>query len=198
MNVLELLQDSDCHFDSSILGKRLGDGADGEVFELISDSKKVIKFSIIYDLGYESNLVTKYNEIKKKLSFVKENGTRCQHLCSIYNFGLLLHKSRKTSCGAQEFLIHFYEMEKLIKCSDEEEKVFYTIISNAYRSIEDFLDSLSKWIDFDRQKVLTFVNANSNSVILHNDIHLSNIMKNENGDFKLIDLDRITILKQEN
>ena len=59
------------------------------------------------------------------------------------------------------------------------------------------LSGLSSGLDFDEEKVIFFVNNFKKSPIIHNDVHVRNIMKDCDGNFKMIDFDRAE-LKMEN
>jgi len=52
-------------------------------------------------------------------------------------------------------------------------------------------------LDFDAEKVMLFCENIRTAPIIHEDTHARNIMKNDDGDFRLIDLDSISVLKQE-
>ena len=91
-------------------------------------------------------------------------------------------------------------MEKLLKISEDEAKVFHSILSHEDRGIfknfstdkvKKMLHGMQRGLDFDLQKIMLFYEALQNPQILHLDIHPRNIMKDENNNFKLIDLDRL-------
>lgn len=93
-------------------------------------------------------------------------------------------------------------MERLNLISSDEEKVFHTILSHedrgaekSYKSAElqDILDGLSKGLDFDATKVKVFHEALQTSPIRHLDIVPRNIMKDDGGNFRMIDLERTQI-----
>jgi serine/threonine protein kinase len=106
----------------------------------------------------------------------------------------------------QRYYIYYYTMEKLQKLSEDEKKVFHSLLSHEDRNIKkdfspakikEMLAGLSSALDFDEEKVIFFVNNFKKSPVIHNDVHVRNIMKNINGDFKMIDFDRCE-LKMEN
>jgi Ser/Thr protein kinase RdoA (MazF antagonist) len=55
------------------------------------------------------------------------------------------------------------------------------------------LEGLRLGLDFEWDKVVRFYKACTRSEIIHEDIHHRNIMKDDSGNFKLIDLDRISL-----
>jgi serine/threonine protein kinase len=97
------------------------------------------------------------------------------------------------------YVLYYYVMEKLLPISEDELKVFHTILSHEDRNIEKnytsselekILRGLRRGLDFDAEKVKFLSDAIRISPIKHLDIHPRNIMKNATGDFKLIDFDR--------
>lgn len=95
-------------------------------------------------------------------------------------------------------------MDKLNPLSDDEYKMFFSLISHEDRNImkdlsgskfNETLDGLSKGFEFDRKQVVKFCNLLFTSHYKHLDLHPRNIMKNKNKEFKLIDLDRIRYVK---
>jgi thiamine kinase-like enzyme len=90
-------------------------------------------------------------------------------------------------------------MEKLNKISEDEKKVFHSIMSHedqnlhknfSMSKIKNMLQGLSMGLDFDASKIIIFCENLRSTVIHHNDIHPRNIMKDNFGNFKLIDFDR--------
>jgi len=59
------------------------------------------------------------------------------------------------------------------------------------------LQGMSRGLDFDAEKVTLFCNNIRTAPVSHLDIHVRNIMKNDTGDYKLIDLDRIELEKED-
>ena len=66
------------------------------------------------------------------------------------------------------FILHYYIMEKLYTISEDEYKVFHTILSHEDREIkknwsrkkiEETIKGLSLGLDFDKDKVLSFCDA---------------------------------------
>ena len=195
MNVL----DKCSNLISFQLKEKLGDGADGEVFQL-EDSEKVIKLSILYDLDYNTDLIQKFKNISKNISTIQKN--KLKHFAAIYEYGLVCRSSRKTFLGEQKFIIYYYVMEKLFKLTIDERKVFHTILSHedlnlekkfSSHQLDSILNGLSFGLDFDFTKVRNFYFQTIENSIQHNDLHVRNIMKDKFGCFKLIDFDRITI-----
>jgi RIO-like serine/threonine protein kinase len=91
-------------------------------------------------------------------------------------------------------------MEKLEKLSDDESKVFFTLLSHEDNNKKknyteenaiEILNKLKIGLDFDFDKVLYFFNKIMLNEINHLDISERNIMKDSCGTFKLIDFERI-------
>ena len=176
------------------LGKEIGSGADGEVFEII-DSPNVIKFSILYDCGHTS--LSDYDRISKTLNYLIDHSP--QPYARIYEHKYLGQFERD---GYQKHILYYYVMEKLNHISDDETKVFHSILSHEdrqvkknYQKINKILNGLSAGLDFDEKEVKLFVASLVACVIKQNDIHPRNIMKNNLGQFRFIDVDRCQMEK---
>lgn len=186
------------------VGGRLGEGADGEVLEIIDDPSKVIKLGILYerhDRGFEKY----YKQIQRVLDYMML--VQPAAYARVYEHGYLGTYSRKAEhwrTGKQKFIIYYYIMEKLQKTTEDERKVFHTILSHEDRGIEknfspakirEMLEGMSRGLDFDAEKVMLFCDNIRGASVSHLDIHVRNIMKDDAGKFKLIDLDRIELEK---
>lgn len=174
---------------------KIGDGADGEVFEIKDYSDRVIKFCVLYQ--YQYDIDNSFNNIKQVLSFIKN--TQPPVCARVYEYDFLSSSYKDTYKGKQKFILYYYVMEKLQKISDDEKKVFHSILSHEDRGIEKkfseaklkkILSGLSMGLDFDENNVKFFYKKIKESGILHHDLHVRNIMKTSCGDFKLIDFDR--------
>lgn len=171
--------------------KLLGKGADGEVY-ITDDPNIVIKFSALYELDNDvTDVYTKtiHSIINYLISHPVDSFAR------IYTYECLGTFSKYSL----KFVLYSYTMEKLENISDDEEKVFHTILSHEDRGIvknfsikevQEKLQGLSLGFNFDENKVIIFYNALKKSPIKHNDIHERNIMKDKMGNFKMVDFDR--------
>ena len=183
---------------------RLGDGADGEVFSIVDVPNKVLKLGIFYerhDKGFEEY----YKHIQKVLDFLIT--AQPDAYAYVYEQGYLGTYTRKAEhwrSGEQKFIIYYYTMEKLNKITDDEKKVFHTILSHEDRGIEknfssdkirEMLEGMSRGLDFDAEKITLFCDNIKKAPVSHLDIHVRNIMKDGTGNFKLIDLDRVKLEK---
>jgi hypothetical protein len=198
--VLELAQGLNPELFNFKLGQCLGKGADGEVYDLGS---KVIKFSIMYDHYYDNSIFDQASKQIEYLNFIISSSPK--HIVNVYSAELLGSSKRQTTQGFQGYVITFHTMEKLEAISEDEKKVFHTILSHEdnnvikdYRGnkLSDVLKNLEKGLDFSKDKVIELCEDIQDSPIRHNDIHVRNIMKNKLGNFKLIDLDRLEILDE--
>lgn len=180
--------------------ERLGDGADGELLSIQSQPDKVIKLSVIYD--HPTRELKVYQQIKQVLDYTIANQPLA--FVRVYEHGYLGTYARKVAGdrGSQEFLIYYYIMEKLEKITRDEEKVFHSILSHEDCGIEKnyspekitkMLQGMSLGLDFDAEKVMLFCNNLRLSRILHQDFHHRNVMKDSDGNFKLVDMDRAKI-----
>jgi hypothetical protein len=184
------------------LSSRLGDGADGEVFELKDTTDKVIKFSVLYEYPGE-DLDTKYDQICRTLDFIKMY--KPDSYARVYEHKTLGRYTRPFagSNQGQKYILYYYFMEKLLKISEDEKRVFHSILSHedknlnknfSINKIKKMLTGMSMGLDFDEKKVILFVESLKMSKVCHNDLHVRNIMKDFNGNFKLIDFDRSYLL----
>jgi hypothetical protein len=178
--------------------ERIGDGADGEVLSVQGQPDRVIKLGIIYD--HPSRELKAYQQIQSVLDHVMS--IQPIAYVRVYEHGYLGTYSRKIIDhykDMQEFLMYYYIMEKLEKISEDEKKVFHSILSHEDRGISknfsvkkiaDMLHGMSRGLDFDAEKVILFCNNLRAAKINHQDLHQRNIMKNNDGDYKIVDLDR--------
>lgn len=184
------------------IGKCLGDGSDGQVFELVNDPTKVIKFSALF-CYFDEDLESKYLNIVKTLYYLMSYDDPAY--AKVYDIQDLGKQSReffsdRVSLGEiQEYILYYYTMEKCMKLSDDEKKVFHSILCHEDKKIvknftplqlKNILAGLSKGLDFDEKKVTLFCENVRRSPLRHLDIHVRNIMKTKEGDFKLIDFDK--------
>lgn len=184
---------------------RLGDGADGEVLSIVGEPNKVLKLGIFYE-RHDRKMASYHNQIQKVLAYLCQ--TQPQGYVRVYEHGYLGTYSRPMASwdsGKQDFIIYYYIMEKLQKISEDERRVFHSILSHEDRGIEknfspekihEMLLGMSRGLDFDAEKVTLFCNNIRMAPVSHLDIHVRNIMKDEAGNFKLIDLDRIELEKE--
>lgn len=182
------------------LSDKLGDGADGEIFALYGEDK-VIKLSILFD--YEGkNLTSEFSRIEAAINFLKYESP-CTH-AHVYSFEKLAQSSRTIyNNKIQNYILYSYVMERCFPLSEDEKKVFHSIISHedlgikknyTKQAVKKMLNGMSRGLDFDMEKVIFFYDNFKKSPVRHLDLHIRNIMKDKSGNFKLIDFDR-TILE---
>ena len=176
-------------------GKEIGIGADGQVFDL--PNNKAIKYSILFD--YNQNI---HNIFNKRLNVFKTLDENV--FVKIYDYKKVLESTRTFDEQNQTYIVYYYVMDKLSKISDDESKVFHTLLSHedaniikdySTQQIINICNDLSKFLDFNKNKVMDFIFNYKSSKFIHLDLHPRNIMK-LNEEFKLIDLDRITKKKE--
>lgn len=180
---------------SFIIGKEIGYGAQGQVFD-IEGTNKVIKFSYSFffqDVDYD------YLHASEVINFIIQE--RPNYCVGIFETGKLRSGVRAVENGTQNYTIYYTIQEKLANLSDDEKKVFKTICQllndelELKRDIKDILTELSEWFSFDKEKILNFYNDIVGMPILHNDLHRRNFMKDECGNYKLIDFDLARLVK---
>lgn len=171
------------------LDKYLGVGADGCAY-LSGD--KVIKFTHMFD--NKKHLLNNYNKNKRLIEKIIVDSPK--HFVKTIDFKFLKDFEKDNNYH----IIYYYVMEKLEKLSDDEVRVFHTLLShedsNKVKNHSDYyinktISNLSQFLDFDKEKVINFINQIKKYKIQHSDVHPRNIMKDNLGNFKFIDLDRL-------
>jgi thiamine kinase-like enzyme len=174
----------------------LDEGADGDVYEL--PSNKVIKFCVLYSLS--NHIDKEANDIRNVLEYITR--TQPRTYARVYEFSEPNSFLRQAYDGEEKFYLYYYVMEKLFKLTEDEKKVFHSIISHEDRNIlknysgsqlKKMLAGMGTALDFDAEKITFFYHNARNCGVQHNDIHVRNIMKTAQGDFKLIDFDRASL-----
>jgi serine/threonine protein kinase len=188
------------HIFHSIVADELGYGADGQVFSVKNNDDMVLKISILYEHSMIDSIDEKFNLIKDNILYIQSNAPK--HFAKVCDFEYQLTNERDTVNGPQKYIVYSYWIEKLNKISDDEKKVFHTIMSHedlnkqkklSKKQLVSTLKGLARALDFDVEKVILFHEQYHSSNVIHNDVHPRNIMKDNLGNFKLIDIDNITI-----
>lgn len=207
MRALQLIQDLCPNTIPVEVGQFLGEGADGDVYQIKSDPDKVIKLSKLYDSYSYKDLDATYSGVVNVLSYLEHNPTSI--FARVYSHGYMGTFDRKQLYSIngkefsrkQKFILYYYTMEKLNKISEDELRIFHSIISHEDRGypknysldkISEMLIGMQRHLDFDKQKVMMFCTSIKNAEITHCDIHERNIMKDNSGNFKLVDFDRVS------
>jgi thiamine kinase-like enzyme len=197
MQVLKLTQSNNCDIPYN-LGDELGYGADGQIFELVDYPDRVIKLSVLYDCKVCEN--PSYEEIEKVLTYLEQS--KPDTCARVYEHKFMFNGARSTVEGDRNYVVYYYVMEKLYKTTEDERKVFHSILSHEDRGVKkdysnkvvsDMLFGMQRGLDFDFDKVLYFYKNVKKSRMNHNDLHVRNIMKDSAGNYKLIDFDRASI-----
>ena len=184
------------------LSNRLGDGADGEVFELQDSPGKVIKFCVLYEYP-DTNIKETYAKVVESLSYIKHSQPRAY--ARVHDYMYLGEYTRPVDyCkSGQKYILYYYTMEKLNKISEDEKKVFHSIICHqdmnvkknySISKIKEMLHGMGQALDFDQRRVMLFCENLKSVPLHHQDVHVRNIMKDVEGNFKLIDFDRCELI----
>lgn len=180
------------------LSDRLGDGADGEVFDIKNQPNKVIKLCVLYEYP-NAPLQQSFAKINNTLNYLMEHIPGTYARVYKYEYLGLFNRSIEWSDSGQNYILYYYVMEKLLKISEDEKKVFHSIICHEDRNlkknysifkIKKMLQGMRRALDFDERQVIFFYQHLNDNNIIHHDIHVRNIMKDKEGNFKLIDFDR--------
>jgi hypothetical protein len=176
-------------FNKHPVGTFIAEGADGEAF--LSEDK-VIKFTIIRDGKDNANNVWFKNKTILEAIF----DTNPRHFCKVFDFGVVKVINDPYS------IIYFSLLEKLNQMSSDESKAIDSLIShrdyNKYPDINKSIGKVSElhqYLDFDKNKMIKFLECIKSSKIKHLDMHPRNVMKDSFGNFKLIDFDRMEKIK---
>jgi hypothetical protein len=169
-------------------GLEIGRGSHGQVYSLIDDPSRVIKYSVVYC----DNLFDQYRIFDEVLSLLRKEKDKA--FVSPFEWGYLNQGIDSLTC--------FCTLEKLKRISEDEHRVFHSILSHEDANVDksfspieldQILSGLARGLSFNRSKVNDFYNSITESRFQHSDMHPRNVMKNVNGDFKLIDLDSVII-----
>lgn len=157
------------------IGELIDYGIDGGVYYF---GDNVIKISENYTYSYF---------VEKSLYYLLNND--CYPYAKLYEYGFSND-------------LFYYITEKLNSLSKDEYKVFHTIVSHEDKNlvknytldkVAEMLQGLARGLDFDAERIISFYEALQNSPIRHLDLHPRNILKDNSGNFKLIDFNRIEI-----
>lgn len=179
-----------------LVGERLGEGTQGEVFSLLDDPNKVIKFAY---LESKKDKCTGKNEVIKS-SFLSVMGYLKKHYFScfpkVYHYGVLDIYNDKSYSGNVH--LSFSVVEKLEKLSEDEAFMIESIVSHIENCCSDLeriefiirrhCDNYN--INLNIKKFMRFYTQLICVPVIHNDMCGSNFMIDEYGDYKLIDFDR--------
>jgi hypothetical protein len=194
MNSIKYLTDkSKTLLSSYSFNKELGQGSDGQIFDL---GNQVIKLCILFDV-FDISLEKKYDQISLSLDYIYKN--KPSAYCPIFKYGFLDSSFRIVNNCPQKYILYYYVMEKLFSLSEDERRVFHSLLSHEDRGIvkplcsarfDEMMGGLRQALDFDVTRVKLFCDNIRASKLKHLDLVPRNIMKNANGDFLLIDFDR--------
>lgn len=201
MQVLKFIQQNNCVIPYNIGDQIDPGGSDGEIFSLIDYPNHVIKLCILDDLN-EDPLQDHYKSITNSLNYILNNKPEA-YVNIIKHDCLGIYFRNWFSNLSMKYVLYYYVMEKLNKISDDEKKIFHTILSHednlikknySFSKIKKMLKSMSSGLDFDFEKIMLFCNNIAKAPVIHKDLHPRNIMVNDAGYFKLIDLDRSSLI----
>lgn len=180
------------------LGKELGYGADGQVFE--ASDNRVIKIAVCFDQSRQ--FVDTQNVLQYLIKNIPSSYANVYHNEYLGEYTRpYCHWDIKTTI-VQKYYLHYYIMEKLFKISEDEKKIFHSILSHEDRNIvkkfsldkvKKMLTGMSYSLDFDYNKVIFFYQNLHDCPLKHLDLHVRNIMKDVDGNFKMIDFDRMKL-----
>ena len=180
------------------LGAEIGYGADGQVFDIIGSSNKVIKIGVLYDVAEDKSLNDSFKVIESNYQHIISNPK--DHIVKIFDFGMIGQGIRDTVAGPENYIVYYIIQEKLFAMSEDEKKALKTVCDVINGNVKNtkpvscILKDLVDWFDFDYNKVNQFFNHVSSSNVKHGDFHRRNILKDSKGFFRLIDLERMSVV----
>lgn len=174
----------------------IGSGADGTVYE--TSSNEIIKVSVHVNWDYH-NIYDSQKTILSNLAHIEKNSP-C-HLVKIYDIGKINYITKfKSIHGDLDAYIYSYSMERLIDLSEDERRIWDSIshrdTGDPVKITKQTFENTKTLCDFyniDFKKPSFFLKCITQSNIIHLDVHPRNIMKDNENNYKLIDLDRISI-----
>jgi hypothetical protein len=180
-------------YDLQIKDYKVGDyitsGADGSAY---FSENFVIKFVDLFDS--KNKVLNIYSKNKRIIYKIIDD--KPKHYVETFDFKFV----KDFTDNKNYHIIYYYVMERLNKISEDESKLFHTIMShedsNKIKRISDqktirTIKSLNLYLDFDYNKIIDFIKNIENYKIKHLDVHPRNIMKDNDGNFKFIDLERL-------
>lgn len=188
------------------IGERLGCGVDGEVFAIKDDPLRAIKLGRLYEQPQQS-VQQQFQHLEKVLQLLQHEHSPAY--VYLHEYGYLCTSSQQRFAPprrryTQQFVLYYYIMDRLIPITEDEGKVLHSILSHEDRGIKkdfsagkvrEMLIGMSTGLDFDIEKITLFCHNIKEAPFLHLDIAIRNIMKNGAGEFKLIDIDRMSLEK---
>ncbi len=180
------------------LGQEIGYGAQGNVFVINDHPERVMKISFMYDI-HDETIESKFESVSKIYNYIKDNNP--SGLVRIYDFGHLTDGTRevysyiKDQKKFQKIIIFYSIQEKLQQLSEDEKKVFKTICQlwrselELKRPLEEVIAEQAVFLDFNQAKVNEFVKHITDCPVDNRDKHRRNVMKDSDGNFKMIDFD---------
>lgn len=194
MLVQKFLEKNNINLDFDLSSLISDAGADGSVYNITNN--QVLKLSAQFD--WNDNLKLDYKNTCDVLSYL--SGKVLPSFANVYSFAHIGRFNRTVFNDViQNYVLYYYTMEKLNPISEDEKRVFHTLLSHednnvvknySKSKVKEIVESLHRALDFDKGKVMMLCDDIRSSVIEHNDLNPRNIMKNDRGDFKLIDFDR--------
>lgn len=188
-----------------LLGKSVGDGSDGECFEIIDQPNKIAKLGITFCNG-PSKLSKSHGAFTNAIEAVIEKQPHA--FVRVYEYRYLggyMRKMPDWEDGQQRFVLYAYLMDKLFPVDGADKPLLYGVLDwlenesgkpfdcKKISSAIDGEKSVAIMTDESIARVNRFANGISSAPIIHQDLHIRNIMKDNLGEFNLIDLDRMVL-----
>lgn len=169
-------------------GDFIANGDDGRAYQNWDDETKVVKVGF---MNTQSHSGTTLSQLEDNFDYVLNNKPKAY--VEIFDYGCINCRS----CDVSYYVL----MEKLVKLDNTEHSVpgfaigvqDYVRRHKKNKSDPYPVGRISIPGKKNRTQLETFARNIWDAGIIHNDIFYGNLMKTEDGDYKLIDLDRLTI-----
>ncbi len=174
------------------IGEILGSGFHGDVYELLDHPKQVVKIAwapldVPQEFAGRSDTVGLHHTfpyIQNIYQYLLKN--QFSILAKVFDFYPLHQRDNKQ--------YYMAILERLQSLTEPEQKAMKSVCMDYNGNIENgkclqHIEELKEWLDFNPSKVIDFYTSLTTLPVAQRDFHRRNIMKNEGGDFKLIDFE---------
>ena len=178
------------------IGEVLGSGFHGDVYELLDHPHQVVKIAWA-PLNVPAEFAGRSDTTGIRHTFPFIQGiyqyllkNHFSVLAKVFDFCSLHQRENKQ--------YYMAILEKLQPLTEPEQKVMKSVCMDYNGNIETgkclhHIDELKEWLEFNPSKVIDFYTSLTHLPVAHRDFHRRNIMKDLDGNFKLIDFELVDI-----
>lgn len=172
----------------------IGSGFHGEVWSLFDQPDKVVKlaWAPIIDQDYHPKWT--WQHIHNTYQYLIQHPSPT--LATIYEVNVSV---RIPHTNRQYYSVL---MEKLLPLTDDELKVMTSVVMDYNGNIESgkclqHIQELQEWLEFDAAQAEHFYDSLVQLPVVQRDFHSRNIMKDKEGEFRLIDFECLDLKDKE-